>query len=238
MNVDKDTIGDYINDVKLQAEDLIFDKFPRRFLELEALLKTAKFNVSGIASVHNKTDSDKNKRSDDADGNVSKKRKLDIGLDSASSNDCSEQIVPCNNFIIDAVELIKPHIRQLLVDSKLLEMWLQFLTPPIEVTNDLILSVLDGIYIEIEAMESNGEAISDQISAYFLSRGKLIAKVMKYPQTDDYRRSIQEMDENFHHRLRTTLCDVRNGYAALYEIILKNLEKLKKPRNLDFKSMY
>lgn len=238
MNFGNDTIGGYINDIKLQAEDLVMDKFPRRFLNLEALLKSADFNVSAIASAHNKTNSGVNIRSDDGDGNVSKKQKLDTGLNSASSNNCSEQVAPSNSFLVDAVELIKPHIRQLLEDTKLLEMWIQLLTPRNEFTNDLTNSLLSDIYNEIEAMESNGEAFSDQISAYFQSRGKIITKVMKYPQLDDYRRTVKEMDENFHHRLRATLCDVRNCYAALYEMISKNLEKIKKPRNFDPRLMY
>lgn len=75
MNVGKDTIGNYINDPKLKVEAVVLNKFPHRFSELEALLKSANFNASCIYSAHKKLNLDLNMRSDDDDGNVSKKRK-------------------------------------------------------------------------------------------------------------------------------------------------------------------
>lgn len=238
MNSGKEDIGKYIKDTKLKVEDLVMDKFPRRFSEIEALLKTANFNFRDIDSAHNELNSEESKRADDAYSHVSKKRKRSIGLNSASNNDCNQQVVPCNKFIIDAVELIKPYMRQLLEDAKLLEMWIQFITPRTEIANDLINSVLDNIYNEVEVMESNAEAFSDQVSAYFLSRGKIIAKCIKYPKLDDYRRAIQEMDENFLRRLRKTLCDAGNQYVTLHQMISKNWEKIKKPRIFDPRVMY
>lgn len=238
MNSGKEDIDKYIKDIKLQAEDLVMDKFPRRFSEIEELLNTANFNFRDIASAHNEPNSKENIQADDAYVHVSKKRKSDTELNSASSNDCNEQVVPCNNFIIDAVELIKPYMRQILEDIKLLEMWIQFLTPRTETANDLINSILDNIYNEVEEMESNAEEFSDQVSAYFLFRGKIIAKFMKYPQLDDYRRAIQEIDENFLHNLQKSLCDARNHYATLHQMISKNWERIQKPRIFDPRAMY
>lgn len=238
MNSGKEDISNYIKDIKQQAEDLVMDKFPRRFSEIEEILRTSNFSLRNITSAHNEPNSDKIIRADDAEEHVSKKRKCGIGLSSASSNECNEQVIPCNNFIIAAAELMKPHMRQLLEDAKLLEIWIQFLTPQAEIADDLINSVLDNIYNEIEEMKSNAEAFSNQVSAYFLSRGKVIAKVMKYPQLDDYRRSVQEMDEDFLRHLRTKLCDARNQYATLHQMILKNWEKIKKPRIFDPRAMY
>ena len=238
LNVNKAPISKHIEDVKRQAEDLVFNQFPWRILELDALLKTSNYITSEIVSARNKLILDPNTQRGDDDGAISQKRKLDVGFDSAPRNNYIEQVIPSNNLVIGEIELIKPRVDQLLQDIQLLKMWIQFLTPRSEDVNDFIKSVFDGILSEIQAVEGSAKEFSDQIFCHFLSRGKIIAKVMKYPLLEDYRRAVEEMDENFRRIIKQTLCDIRNDYSTLYDMILKNFARIKYLRNFDPRAMY
>lgn len=61
--------------------------------------------------------------------------------------------------------------------------------------------------------------------------GKLISKVAKYPHIDDYRRAVQELDEKEYLSLWLVVTEIRNRYCSLHDIVIKNLDKIKKPRS-------
>lgn len=73
---------------------------------------------------------------------------------------------------------------------------------------------------------------------YFISRGKIISKVAKYPHIIDYRRAIQELDEKEYVSLWLVMCEVRNRYCSLHDLVIKNLEKIKRPRSSNAQSLY
>lgn len=60
---------------------------------------------------------------------------------------------------------------------------------------------------------------------------KVISKVAKYPHIEDYRRAVEEIDEKECLSLWLVLSEIRNRYCALHDIVLKNLDKIKKPRS-------
>ncbi|XP_035232432.1 proteasome activator complex subunit 3-like, partial [Stegodyphus dumicola] len=91
---------------------------------------------------------------------------------------------------------------------------------------------------EIRTVESEAAAYFDQISRYFLTRGKIVSKVAKYPHVDDFRRTVQELDEKEFLSMRLIICELRNHYATLHDMITKNLEKIKKPRTSNADTMY
>ncbi|CAH2010579.1 unnamed protein product [Acanthoscelides obtectus] len=103
--------------------------------------------------------------------------------------------VPTNKHLVDLVEQVKPHIRRLVEDSNLMKMWISFMIPKIEDGNNFGVSVQEDTLAEVQSVESEAAAFFDQISRYFISRGKLVSKVAKYPHIDDYRRAVQELDE-------------------------------------------
>lgn len=93
-------------------------------------------------------------------------------------------------------------------------------------------------FLEIPQVESEAGAFFDQISRYFISRAKIVSKVAKYPHIEDYRRAVQELDEKEFLSLWLVVCEVRNRYSSLHDIVIKNLEKLKKPRSSNTDSLY
>uniref|UniRef100_A0A8D0HKT6 Proteasome activator subunit 1 n=1 Tax=Sphenodon punctatus TaxID=8508 RepID=A0A8D0HKT6_SPHPU len=74
------------------------------------------------------------------------------------------------------------------------------------------------------------------LSGYFSERGDAVAKAAKTPHVGDYRQLVHELDEAQFAEARAVVTELRNLYAVLYDIVLKNFEKIKKPRG-DTKGM-
>lgn len=55
---------------------------------------------------------------------------------------------------------------------------------------------------------------------------------------EDYRRAILDMDEKQFTNIRLVLTEMRNHFATLHDMITKNLEKIKTPRNNNAEHMY
>jgi proteasome activator subunit 3 (PA28 gamma) len=146
--------------------------------------------------------------------------------------------VKCNIPICDIIKLVKPIIRSLVEDSNLLKMWISYLIPKIEDGNNFGVSIQEDTLAEIQSVESEAAAFFDQISRYFISRAKVVSKVAKYPHIEDYRRAVQELDEKEFLSLWLVLSEVRNRYCSLHDIVIKNIEKLKKPRSSNVDSLY
>lgn len=60
-------------------------------------------------------------------------------------------------------------------------MWVLFLIPRIEDGNNFGVSIQEDTLGEIRTVESEAAAYFDQVSRYYMSRGKIVAKIAKYP---------------------------------------------------------
>lgn len=109
-------------------------------------------------------------------------------------------------------------------------MWITVLIPKIEDGNNFGVSIQASILGEIQSVETAGASFLEQISKYYMARGKLISKVRKYPHVDDYRHAVRELDEKEYLSLCLTLVEIRNHYCSLHDTILKNYDKIKVPR--------
>lgn len=49
---------------------------------------------------------------------------------------------------------------------------------------------------------------------------------------------FQELDEKEYLSLWLVMCEIRNRYCSLHDIVIKNLEKIKKPRSSNTDSLY
>ena len=99
--------------------------------------------------------------------------------------------------------------------------------PRIEDGNNFGVSIQENILFDLKAWHYCVESFYDQISRYFPDRAKLVIKAAKYPNLDDYRQNIKEIDEKQFFLLRGTLIQVHNHYASLQDRISKNLEKIR-----------
>ncbi|XP_059475522.1 proteasome activator complex subunit 3 isoform X2 [Neocloeon triangulifer] len=226
-----------------KAEELVLKEFPRKIVVLDELLKTSDFNRKNLEEVHESLNIpvpepvQLNSHSEP----VNKRWKADSKLEEITGTKVmalTNGAVPCNKHLCNLVFQVKPHVRQLVEDSNVLKMWVSFLIPKIEDGNNFGVSIQEDTLAEIQSVESEAAAFYDQISRYFLTRGKIVSKVAKYPHIEDYRRAVEELDEKEYLSLMLVLCEVRNRYSTLHDIVTKNLEKIKRPRSSNTESLY
>ncbi|XP_034118393.1 proteasome activator complex subunit 3 [Drosophila nasuta] len=249
----KDTIGkvqEYKDSLITKAETLITKGFPEKIVELNELLSTPMFNERNFNEVHQDLNipvvapvliNHRDGGGDDSTDNdhpVTKRPRKDDNISGTAVLGLPSGTVPCNKPLCDMIKVVKPIIRKLVEDSNLLKMWISFMIPKIEDGNNFGVSIQEDTLAEIQTVESEAAAFFDQISRYFLTRAKVVSKVAKYPHIDDYRRAVVELDEKEYLSLWLVVCEVRNRYSSLHDIVIKNLEKLKKPRSSNAESLY
>ncbi|CAL7950816.1 unnamed protein product [Xylocopa violacea] len=237
-------VQEYKDSLKTKAEQLLLKGFPEKIVKLNELLETPAFCNRKLSDVHqdlNVPIPDPIVLNHSVNESATKKRKTDNSIDDISGTKVMvlpNGPVPCNKPLCDLIHIVKPYIRQLLEDSNLLKMWISFLIPKIEDGNNFGVSIQEDTLAEIQSVESEAAAFFDQISRYFISRGKIVSKVAKYPHISDYRRAVQELDEKEYVSLWLVMCEVRNRYCSLHDLVIKNLEKIKKPRSSNAQSLY
>ncbi|XP_015595008.1 proteasome activator complex subunit 3 isoform X2 [Cephus cinctus] len=234
--LNKMKVQEYKDSLKTKAEQLIIKGFPEKIVKLNEILETPGFSRGDLSDVHqdlNVPIPDPIVLNHSEDEPRPKKKKLDNCVEEASGTKVMilpNGPVPCNKPLSELIHIVKPYIRQLLEDSNLLKMWISFMIPKIEDGNNFGVSIQEDTLAEIQSVESEAASFFDQISRYFISRGKILSKVAKYPHIIDYRRAVQELDEKEYVSLCLVMCEVRNRYCSLHDIVIKNLEKIKRPR--------
>lgn len=241
-------VQEYKDTLIKKAEELIIKGFPEKIVKLNDLLATPEFAERNFTDVFQdlnipvpdpidlyKTEAD----TADSEEPSAKRARVDL----ASVSGTKVMALPngrvqCNTPICDLIKVVKPVIRALVEDSNLLKMWISFMIPKIEDGNNFGVSIQEDTLAEIQSVETEAAAFFDQISRYFVSRAKVVSKVAKYPHIDDYRRAVQELDEKEFLSLWLVLSEVRNRYCSLHDIVIKNMEKLKKPRSSNAESLY
>ncbi|XP_011563417.1 proteasome activator complex subunit 3 isoform X3 [Plutella xylostella] len=236
-------VQDYKDSLKQKAEHLIIKGFPEKIVKLNELLETPNFQNRAFADVHQDLNIPVPPPVGAAAEPNSKRARVDsdlspVSVDGTKVYALPNGSVPCNKPLSDLIHLVKPHIRELVEDSNLLKMWISFMIPKIEDGNNFGVSIQEDTLAEIQSVESEAAAFFDQISRYFISRAKIVSKVAKYPHIDDYRRAVRELDEKEYLSLWLVMCEIRNRYCSLHDIVIKNLEKIKKPRSSNAESLY
>ncbi|XP_050006332.1 proteasome activator complex subunit 1-like [Alexandromys fortis] len=139
----------------------------------------------------------------------------------------------CNEKIVVLLQRLKPEIKDVIEQLNLVTTWLQLQIPRIEDGNNFGVAVQEKVFELMTSLHTKLEGFHtqiSQISKYFSEGGDAVAKAAKQPHVGDYRQLVHELDEAEYQDIRLMVMEIRNAYAVLYDIILKNFEKLKKPR--------
>lgn len=249
-------LADYKDSLKTRAEKLVKNEFPQRIMELEDLIGTPSFKLHPAFKVERPVNIPIPKAPHSENGecgageneSVGKKRKMNESS-SESKEDFSlvsgskvvllpNGVSPCNSIVAEMIGQIKPKIVELVESANLLKMWVTFLIPRIEDGNNFGVSVQEDTLGEIRQVESDGCSYLDAISQYHLNRGKVITKIAKYPHVEDFRQTVIELDDKQALSIRLIAVELKNHYAVLHDIIYKNWDKIKKPRNANHDTMY
>jgi len=238
-------LDEYKSKCKDDAEKLVTEVFPLKVLNLNSMLESDKFTTSRVTKLESKLNIPipapvtANHDSGDAQ-DMSKKRKLEEMMSVPGSKVVvlPNGAVNTNLEILELINMVKPEIRELIDNANKVKMWITYLIPRIEDGNNFGVSIQEDTMAEARQVESEAATYLDQISRYFMTRAKVISKVAKYPHVEDYRLTVKELDEKEFVSLRLVICELRNHYASLHDIIIKNLDKIKKPRNSNTDNMY
>lgn len=230
-----------------EAEDLVAKFFPKKLLELDSFLKEPILNIHDLTQIH----SDMNlpvpdpilltNSHDGLDGPTYKKRRLDECEEAFQGTKVfvmPNGMLKSNQQLVDIIEKVKPEIRLLIEKCNTVKMWVQLLIPRIEDGNNFGVSIQEETVAELRTVESEAASYLDQISRYYIIRAKLVSKIAKYPHVEDYRRTVTEIDEKEYISLRLVISELRNQYVTLHDMILKNIEKIKRPRSSNAETLY
>uniref|UniRef100_A0A674AIS7 Proteasome activator subunit 3 n=1 Tax=Salmo trutta TaxID=8032 RepID=A0A674AIS7_SALTR len=148
-------------------------------------------------------------------------------------------MIKSNGQLVDLIERVKPEIRTLIEKCNTVKMWVQLLIPRIEDGNNFGLFCLsEETVAELRTVEGEAASYLDQISRYYITRAKLVSKITKYPHVEDYQRTVTEIDEKEYISLKIIVSELRNQYVTLHDMILKNIEKIKRPRSSNNEALY
>ncbi|KAJ1366566.1 hypothetical protein KIN20_038439 [Parelaphostrongylus tenuis] len=225
------------------------EEFPKKVIEYDNLLKTYRFSYARLPEmipdpglnipVPHVTSSNP---VEDQDAPAVKKRRLNELPENCHNGmpvyGFINGSVPCNSQLADLMDQIRPLLRDAVEDVNKVKMWITLLIPRIEDGNNFGVSIQEETLGEVRNVESEAASFLDQMSRYFTSRAKLLTKVAKYPHVDDYRRAILDMDEKQFINVRLVVLEMRNHFSTLYDLITKNIEKIKKPRNSNMEMLY
>ncbi|KAK6746151.1 hypothetical protein RB195_012331 [Necator americanus] len=241
------SFNDYKAELFKEAERIVMEEFPRKVIEYDALLKTRRFSYERLPEMMPSSDLNIPVPSvvalNDVDGDVpaTKKRKLEDSVSTQNGMPIYGFIngtVPCNAQLADLMDQVRPLLRDAVEHVNKVKMWITLLIPRIEDGNNFGVSIQEETLGEVRNVESEAASFLDQMSRYFTSRAKLLTKVAKYPHVDDYRRAILDMDEKQFINIRLVVLEMRNHFSTLYDLITKNIEKIKKPRNSNMEMLY
>mmetsp|Transcript_7514 Transcript_7514/g.12274 ORF Transcript_7514/g.12274 Transcript_7514/m.12274 type:complete len:283 (-) Transcript_7514:201-1049(-) len=244
-------------DVKRRAMNLIHIRLPEKVLEMQKIITGLPLvDSSSIKAIESEIDAigvmpiDSKEFSKldpcqrvgrSAKVSVGKKRKLDDGASSASDSSVDyregeerpafmDAHVSSNKKIAELTNTVKKEVIEMIETMGVIKLYIQLNIPQIEDGNNFGVEIQEEAVGEISKVEDMAFAMLDGINKYFILRGKLVSKVLRYPKIKDYKESIRELDGKRYVRLKMACVDIRNSYMTLHDIITKNEEKIRKPR--------
>ncbi|CAM5100420.1 unnamed protein product [Natator depressus] len=219
-----------------QAEALVGTRFPSKMTQLDAFLKDPALNVGDLESLRAPLDipiPDPAKEKAKAERRK-KEEKKDEKKDEKKSEE-EDKAPPCgpvssNETVVGLVSRVKAELQGAKEELGLVTVWVQLQVPRIEDGNNFGVAVQEKVFELMTGLRTKLEGFQTQISKYFSERGDAVAKAAKNPHVGDYRQLVHELDEAQYAEIRLMVMEIRNLYAILYDIVVKNFEKIKKPR--------
>ncbi|CAH1377246.1 unnamed protein product [Tenebrio molitor] len=217
---------------KKEAEELLLTGFPSTILKLNTLIVNPKFKKRDFSDMHENFTPQLEPESvlDKGDATLppAKKPRYD---NTSSQTKTPSTLLQTNKCLIDLIETVKPHMIKLVEDSKMMKMWISYMIPKMEDGNNFGVEIQEETLMLVQAVENSATQFYDRISNYFSTRAKVVKNMIKYPDVEDFKRAVQELDEKEYLSFCLVMSEIRNQYCALHDVLLKNIDKLKKPRS-------
>jgi len=245
-------IQDLNRSIALAAEEVIFKAFPKKILELQALIEEAEsesseYNLSKALKTTDVTvyppseslsssspDAKRRKRSagDISNGESAAFVERDLG------GAVYPQRVAANHHIRKLQERNKIEFQSLIELCDKVKLWINLTMPRIEDGDNFGVQIQEEVLNELSRAQESAYGLRDTMRAQHGVRAKLCAKLIKYPNIEDYVIALRDHDEKQLFMTRQHLHDVRNVYAILFDILQKNIQKIRAPKGNNSLGMY
>mmetsp|Transcript_15834 Transcript_15834/g.30615 ORF Transcript_15834/g.30615 Transcript_15834/m.30615 type:complete len:218 (+) Transcript_15834:138-791(+) len=145
--------------------------------------------------------------------------------------------IPVNQVVMQAANRVADEIRDVLVQAGSLKTWVELSMPRMEDGNNFGVEVQMEVIEMINALYKSGRQTLANLMLYNRSRGKLLSNMRKRAHLDDYPASILTVDDVYFSMLIQHCFDLRNSIVVLQDTMMKNIEKLRKPKG-DMQSVF
>ena len=227
-------IDAFKEEVKRTAINNVINKFPEKVLQLTALLKDERFKPGFKVAVDLPLIPvpQENVTKAKPTGEVKPKDETtDQSSEDSESVSATTPMVESNRDLVEMVAIIEPQMLEFTEYTLSLSAAITLLMPPIEDGNNFGVEIQQECYDTVLAAENEINHRMMEISRYFNVRAELVTKAMKHSNCEDYRFAIREKDRMFHKFLVISMHVIRNHYMNLHDLIVKNMNKIKKPKS-------
>ncbi|XP_051970423.1 proteasome activator complex subunit 1-like [Xyrauchen texanus] len=217
-----------------EAEQMVSSLFPEKMAEMDKLLQGS-FSLKDLSVIKAPLEIP---IPDPAKEELKRKKKEEKEAKEGKKDGAKEEEdegppcgpIPCNESVKKLIKQIKPEIHTVQECLNTVLMWIQLQVPKIEDGNNFGVAVQEKVFELLTNTRTKIEGFQTQISKYYSERGDAVAKASKQPHVGDFRQLVHELDKNQYCETRIAVLEIRNTYAVLYDVITKNLDKIKKPR--------
>ncbi|KAN0100447.1 Proteasome activator pa28 [Tylopilus felleus] len=229
------------------AEDIIFRVFPAKVstFELSAIIEDANAPDSpyNISQAPGSTDPKvyPPPSTSDFNGPFSKRKRVEDGITPLTNeivNARYPELVHANKHILKLQETIKAECAQLSDSCDKVKLWVNLTMPKIEDGDNFGVQIQEEVLSELLRSQESAYNIRDSVRQNYLARAKICSKLIKYPNIEDYTLGLKEHDEKQLFFARQNLTDIRNVYAVMTDILLKNMAKIRSPRGNNRAGLY
>ena len=262
----KRILREYRETVRASALELVLKTLPQKLVQLDkavqsdARLKHTSAEVDEVfrhdlaearAKVAAEQQREKEEQQQRKEGALaetpSKRRKLPDGSSSSDKTDDadeadadrvkdSQMCLPSNRAVIESIEVLRAELLEMVDTAGKVKLWIQLNIPRIEDGNNFGVGVQEDTMGELTRAEENSYAQLESITKYFIERAKLVTRCFRYPRLADYEHAVSELDQKQYLENVLGMVDLRNNYALLYDMIIKNIGKLENPRGSEHMS--
>jgi len=229
-----------------RSNELLEEKIPNKIRELQVFLKndlpklfegyekyaTVEVNMSN--KVVKEGPAKKKRKLDDSKSGPTKKDKIPPWRKKAPRSESElarlKTHVQCNRPLTTAISKIQQHIKNFVDVLGDLKFSVSLRVPKMEDGNNMGVQVQEEVLAELTQIEERCFNALEEFTKYFEDRGKLISKILKWPQIEDWRSALREFDKKAVLELKCYEEDCINDYTVVLDLMTKNIDKLRKPR--------
>merc|ERR1712013_338056 len=135
-----------------------------------------------------------------------------------------------NSDIVSLTGVVKKEVEALIAYLDQIALFINLHAPKIEDGNNFGVQVQEQMKGMVSGGQLSAQDFLRSIPKFHTLRAKIVCKILKYPNLEDYKRAMSELDAKQMLMLKHCLRDIRNNYWILYDVLSKNWDKITKPK--------